>query len=332
MNRRNFIQNTGRFGLALSMLDPITDYLIQNNSMQNPSDDFQPFFKLSLAQWSLHRAISESKTLSPLDFAQKAKELGFQGLEYVAQLYEIDKNNQLASIKNLIKELKLRSNDNGMENLIIMVDNEGDLASIGQKERDEAVQNHYKWIDAAVELNCPTIRVNLFGTESEKDFAIWKETSIDALSKLSEYAAKSKIHVAVENHGGLSSHAGKLMEVIAAVNHSYCGVLPDFGNFCIKRESGERWGSPCIEEYDKYLGISEMMPYAKGVSAKSYDFDSNGNETTIDYYKMLKIVQKANFSGFIGVEYEGNRLSEIEGILATKQLLLKVAATLQLGK
>ncbi|MDR6967727.1 sugar phosphate isomerase/epimerase [Flavobacterium arsenatis] len=326
MNRRHFIKNTGQFGLALSLLHPMAEYLTEQDFMN--SSDFKPFFKLSLAQWSLHKAINETKTLSPLDFAKTAKGLGFQGIEYVAQLYEIDKKNELASVKKLVKELKLRSNDNGIENVIIMVDNEGDLASMEQKDRDLAVHNHTKWIDAAVELNCPTIRVNLFGTESEKDFKVWKETSMDSLSKLSEYAAKSKINVAIENHGGLSSDAGKLMEVVKAVNNPYCGTLPDFGNFCIKRENGERWGSPCIEEYDKYLGIAEMMPFAKGVSAKSYDFDDNGNETTIDYYKMLKIVKDAKFDGFIGVEYEGNNLGEIEGILATKKLLLKVAASI----
>lgn len=326
MDRRLFLKNTGQFGLALSLLHPMAEYLTEQDFMN--SSDFKPFFKLSLAQWSLHKAINESKTLSNLDFANKAKQLGFQGVEYVTQLYTIDKTNEIASTNKLVKELKLRSNDNGIENVMIMIDNEGELASTSEVERNEAVEKHSKWVDAAVELNCPTVRVNLFGLQAEKDFNVWKETSIAGLGKLCEYAAKSNINVIVENHGGLSSDASKLTAVIKAINMKNCGVLPDFGNFCVKRENGERWGSACVEEYDKYLGVSQLMPFAKGVSAKSFDFDVSGNETTIDYYKMLEIVKKANFKGFIGVEYEGNTLGEIEGILATKKLLLKVAASL----
>lgn len=325
MNRRHFLKNTGQLGLAISILHPMTDFFIEDDFLAN---NFKPFFKLSLAQWSLHKAINETKTLSPFDFAKTAKELGFEGVEYVTQLYTLDKVNETASRNKLVKELKLRSDDNGIENVLIMIDNEGELASINEDERNDAVQRHSKWVDAAVELNCPTVRVNLFGLQAEKDFNVWKQTSIDGLGKLCEYAAKSNINVVVENHGGLSSDASKLTEVIKAINMKNCGVLPDFGNFCVKRENGERWGTACIEEYDKYQGIAEMMPFAKGVSAKSYDFDAKGNETTIDYNRMLQIVKKANFNGFIGVEYEGNNLSEIDGINATKKLLLKAAARL----
>lgn len=325
MDRRLFLKNTAQLGLAVSILHPMTEFFIEEGFL---SDNFKPFFKLSLAQWSLHKAINEEKTLSNLDFARKAKELGFQGVEYVTQLYAIDKDNEISSRNKLVKELKLRSDDNGVENVVIMIDNEGELASTSKEERISAVENHSRWVDAAAELDCPTVRVNLFGLQAEKDFKVWKETSIAGLGSLCEYAAKSKVNVVVENHGGLSSDASKLTEVIKAVNMENCGTLPDFGNFCVKRENGERWGSACIEEYDKYLGVAELMPFAKGVSAKSFDFDSKGNETSIDYHKMLEIVKKANYKGFIGVEYEGNRLGEIEGILATKHLLLKVAQSM----
>jgi len=306
----------------------MAEFLTEDDFRIDPSDHFAPFFKLSLAQWSLHKAINETKTLSNLDFSKKARELGFQGVEYVTQLYTIDAGNERASRNKLVSELKLRSNDNGIANVMIMIDNEGELASTSEAERNEAVQKHARWIDAAAELDCPTVRVNLFGLQAEKDFKIWKETSVAGLGKLCEYAAASKINVVVENHGGLSSDASKLTEVIKAVNMENCGVLPDFGNFCVKRENGERWGSTCIEEYDKYVGVSELIPFAKGVSAKSFDFDGEGNETTIDYYRMLQIVKNAGYKGFIGVEYEGNNLGEIEGIMATKQLLLKVAASM----
>ena len=325
MNRRLFLKNTGQASLALSLagLLPLDDLLNMDANAKGQ------FFKLSLAQWSLHKAILESKTLNPLDFAKKAKELGFDAVEYVNQLYTIDQANVGAGIIKLTKELKTRSSDNGVKNVLIMIDGEGELAALTKTNRDDAIAKHSRWVDAAAELGCHSIRVNLFGLGAENDFAVWKETSVDGLGRLAQYAAKSKINVIVENHGGLSSDAGKLTEVIRTIGLKNCGTLPDFGNFCVKRQGGERWGAPCIDEYDKYKGVLELMPFAHGVSAKTFDFDAAGNETTIDYFKMLGIVKKAGYTGHIGVEYEGSRLGEDEGIKATKALLLKAAAQLK---
>tara|TARA_R110001583_G_scaffold77118_2_gene210250 strand:+ start:2741 stop:3739 length:999 start_codon:yes stop_codon:yes gene_type:complete len=285
------------------------------------------FFKLSLAQWSLNKQIKNGE-MNPIDFAQKASELGFEGVEYVSQLYteELEKNpDSKIAMEVLLKTLIEKSETYKVRNLLIMVDNEGDLASTEESLRNEAVENHKKWVDAAQFLGCHSIRVNLFGTN---DPEVWKQTAVDGLSKLAAYAKEKNINVIVENHGYLSSNAALLVEVIHAVNASNCGVLPDFGNFCLKRKGEERWNAECIEEYDRYKGVAEMMPVAKAVSAKSYDFDENGNETTIDYVKMLQIVKDANYSGFIGVEYEGSRLEEIDGIMATKNLLLSAAKKL----
>jgi len=325
MNRRLFLKNIGQASLALSFagLLPLDDLLNMDANAKGQ------FFKLSLAQWSLHKAILESKTLNPLDFAKKAKELGFDAVEYVNQLYTIDQANVGAGIIKLTKELKTRSSDNGVKNILIMIDGEGELAALTKANRDDAIAKHSRWVDAAAELGCHSIRVNLFGLGAENDFAVWKETSVDGLGRLAQYAAKSKINVIVENHGGLSSDAGKLTDVIRTIGLKNCGTLPDFGNFCVKRQGGERWGAPCIDEYDKYKGVLELMPFAHGVSAKTFDFDAAGNETTIDYFKMLGIVKKAGYTGHIGVEYEGSRLGEEEGIKATKALLLKAAAQLK---
>ncbi|AWH84097.1 xylose isomerase [Flavobacterium album] len=319
MNRRLFLKNTGMAGAALSLADPLLSWLMENEN----TTAAKPFFKLSLAQWSVHRAILEKKTLAALDFAKKARELGFEAVEYVSQLYnpEIEKD----GISKVVKELKKRSHDHGIKNVLIMVDGEGELAALAKAERDDAIAKHSKWVDAAAELGCHSIRVNLFGAGAENDFDKWKATSVDGLGRLAEYAQKSNINVIVENHGGLSSDAGKLTDVIKSINLKNCGTLPDFGNFCVKRDGGERWGAPCIDEYDKYKGVLQLMPFAHGVSAKTYDFDAKGNETTIDYRKMLKIVKEAGYTGHIGVEYEGSRLSEEEGIKATKALLIRVA-------
>lgn len=287
----------------------------------------EPFFKLSLAQWSLSKPILAGE-MDPMDFAKKANEMGFQGIEYVSQLYtpilERGESPEIA-MKNLLDSLKSRSERYNVENVLIMVDGEGDLATPNEKDRNMAVENHKKWVDAAQFLGCHSIRVNLFGS---KEAEIWKNNSVDGLKKLGEYASAKGINVLVENHGYLSSNAKLLVGVMKGVNLPNVGTLPDFGNFCLNREAGERWEAKCIEEYPRYLGIEEMMPYAKAVSAKSYDFNEEGQETTMDFSKILKIVKDAGYTGFIGVEYEGQRLSAEEGIMATKNLLIEEGSKL----
>ncbi|WP_345274981.1 sugar phosphate isomerase/epimerase family protein [Litoribaculum gwangyangense] len=275
-----------------------------------------PFFKLSLAQWSLHRTFND-KGVSPFKFAEMAKDMGFEGIEYVSQIY-LDQIKELGFDK-VIDSLKVMSDINSITNVLIMVDNEGDIANPDEEARNKAVENHMKWVNAAQKLGCHSIRVNTFGTN---DYDVWKVTVVDGLKKLSEYATTKNINILCENHGWLSSDAPKLMEAIKEVNMSNCGTLPDFGNWCIKRKEGAQWGE-CEEEFsDKYKGIQMMLTNAKAVSAKSYDFDDIGNETTLDYPRIISMVKDSGYESFIGVEYEGKRLNEKDGILATKALLL----------
>ena len=198
-----------------------------------------------------------------------------------------------------------------------MVDGDGNLATNDESELNEAIENHKKWVDAAKALGCHSIRVNAHGKGTYDEVMA---QAVTGLTKLSEYAKTKGINVLVENHGGYTSNGQWLATVMAKVNMPNCGTLPDFGNFCIKRKK-----DGCEDEYDKYKGVKELMPYAKAVSAKSYNFDDAGNDTTIDYKKMLQIVKNAGYTGYIGVEYEGNILSEEEGIKATKKLLVKAS-------
>lgn len=279
--------------------------------------------KLSLAQWSMHKMVFEGG-VDPYTFAEKASKWGFEGLEYVSALYykELQAANfSEEAMNNWVAKSKAESEKYGLENLLIMVDGQGDLAALDEKERKAAVENHYKWVDAAAALGCHSIRVNLNGTQDPEP---WMPASVDGLTQLATYAKDKNINIIVENHGGPSSNAALLVEVMKKVNMENVGTLPDFGNFCIKRSAGDYYESKCVEEYDRYKGVEELMPYAKGVSGKSYDFDAEGNETTIDFARMIKIMEAAGYSGYIDVEYEGNVLSEEEGILATKKLLEKV--------
>ena len=324
--KSNFITQIITITLSLTLLSGTLSCKSSTNK-KTPTDPApELFFDLSLAQWSLHKTI-RSGTMSPYDFAKVASEFGFKGLEYVNGLYPdvMNSENKTTALQAFVEKNKALAKQYNVKNVLIMIDDEGDLSSSEEQERMTAIENHKLWIDAAHQMGCTAVRLNLHG---EKEEAKWIKNSIESLSALSEYAAPFNINVIVENHGGKSSNANLLMQVINQVNFSNCGTLPDFGNFCMSENWGSLKDNKCDDPYDPYLGVSEMLPKAFGMSAKSYEFNANGDETILDYYKLLSIVKKGGYDGFIGVEYEGEVLSEKEGILATKRLLEKVAATL----
>lgn len=278
-------------------------------------------FKFSLAQWSLHQPFQEG-SLDPMNFAHIAKDLGFSGVEYVTQLYpQLEgKENDRETIMKLAQSLLIKSEQAGVDNVLVMVDHAGELADPDPKRRKQAIQNHVYWLDAARLMGAKAVRANLFG---ELDPIKWHQYAVNSLRELGAYGQRVGVSIIIENHGGWSSDSKKLAAVLTEVDNPFVGALPDFGNFCVKREGGERWSTPCVLEYDMYLGTQEMMPFAKGVSAKSYTFDADGNETKIDYPRMMQIVADAGYKGYIGVEYEGNLDDPKEGILLTKKLLEK---------
>ena len=279
------------------------------NSLPTPGSnniiDIDSPFKISLAQWSLHRTLRSGK-ITNLDFPKVAKEeFGISGVEYVNSFFK-DKAKNTA----YLDDLKKRCNDNGVESVLIMVDGEGALGDADSAKRTKSVENHYRWVTAAKHLGCHSIRVN---AKSKGVFSEQVKLAADGLKRLSTFAQKHDINVIVENHGGLSSNGQWLAQVIRKVNMNNCGTLPDFGNFRVSKG----------ENYDRYIGVAALMPFAKAVSAKSHDFDKDGNETNTDFQKMMQIVQDSGYQGWVGVEYEGKKLDEYEGIKATKALLEK---------
>ncbi len=277
----------------------------------------EKFFDISLAQWSLNRQFfgrGGVEKLDPMDFAKITKrECGIAAVEYVNQFYK-----DVVGKPGALAELKKRAEDEGVRSLLIMCDGEGNLGDSDGKKRVTAVRNHIKWLEWAAELGCHSIRVN---AASDRSLPYYEQQllAVDGLRRLCEIADTYDLNVIVENHGGLSSHGRWLRGVMEKVDHPRVGTLPDFGNFFIQRgRNGED-----VIEYDRYLGTYELMPFAKGVSAKSHDFDDNGNEVNTDYLRILKIVKDAGFKGFVGVEYEG-RKDSFEGIQKTKALLERV--------
>ena len=323
MERRKFIRNVAGASAAvagLSSVKGIPGAMASDTPVPSGGD---LWFDISLAQWSLHitmfgdgmrnfRLLQSDPDavlqgwIDPIKFPMVAKrEFGISAVEYVNTFYYNKARNA-----DYLKDLKTRCSDEGVRSLLIMVDAEGNLGDPDTEQRKTAVENHHKWVEAAAFLGCHSIRVN---ARSSGSYEEQMKLAADGLYELCEYGDQYGINVIVENHGGLSSNGKWLSGVMDKVNHPRCGTLPDFGNFWV---SG-------TEQYDPLKGLKELMPYAKGVSAKSHEFDENGDETKKDYYAMLKIVKEAGFKGYIGIEYEGTKLTEFEGIKATKKLLEK---------
>jgi sugar phosphate isomerase/epimerase len=302
MTRRNFVRAAVASGAALAL--PRGSARADDKPGQPKAGPIGDF-RISLAEWSLHRALREKNAkITNLDFPRLAREdYGISAVEFVNQFFK-DK----AGDSTYLHDLKKRAVDHGVTCVLIMIDGEGDLSAKDSSARTKAVDNHKKWVDAAAALQCHSIRMNTGNNYSPTDVGAVAE----ACTQLAEYGAKNRINVICENHGGPSSNPDALLALMKAVNLPSFGTLPDFGNFPKKN------GKYAIDVYE---AIARMMPHAKGVSAKSYDFGPDGKETTLDYARILKIVSDAGYHGHVGIEYEGNRLAEPEGIRATKKLL-----------
>ena len=302
-SRRDFVRGTLAGAAALSLGGVLAR---ADDVTGKPKPGKIGDFKISLAEWSLHRALRGEKgdKIDNLDFPMIArKTYGLAGVEFVNQFFK-DKAHDSA----YLTELKKRADDHGVACVLIMIDGEGDLSEPDKAKRDQAVENHKKWVDAALALGCHAIRVNTGSHYSASNV----ETAAEGCSALAEYGSKHKIRVICENHGGPSSDPDALIALMKAVNNPRFGTLPDFGNFPNKDH---------VYDIDVYDAIARMMPFAKGVSAKSYDFDDSGKEKYLDFARILKIVTDSGYHGWVGIEYEGSRLPEPEGITATKTLL-----------
>jgi sugar phosphate isomerase/epimerase len=260
-------------------------------------------YPISLAQWSLHRALFDGR-LDPLEFPRVARrEYGLRGVEYVNTFYR-----ELPPV--WVSDLKARCDAEGVRSLLIMCDGEGRIGDPKPTARGQTIENHLRWLEAAAALGCHSIRVNAAseGPREEQTHLV-----ADGLRRLAERAEPYGLNVLVENHGGISSDAAWLAATIRSADHPALGTLPDFGN----------WQISDTERYDPYRGLAELMPLARAVSAKSHDFGPDGEETGLDYGRLLRIVSDAGYEGWVGIEYEGAHLSEADGIRATKELLIR---------
>lgn len=290
MKRRSFLQT---FAAALPAL---------------PAFAQKKRFQISLAEWSIHRAIN-SRMITNLDFPRIAREqFGIEGLEFVNGLWA-------APTQDYVAQLKKRMADTGTKGVLIMCDGEGLMGHSNRAVRMKAAMNHRKWVDIAAELGCRAIRTNMYSDVKPSGNAEIDQVlgyCAESFNNICGYAAPANINVIIENHGGISSDPDVVVRLMKKVNLPNFGTLPDFGNF--------------PKEVDRYEAVKKLMPYAKGVSFKCYDFSPAGDETMMDVPKMMNIVTEAGYNGWVGIEYEGNRLSEFEGIAAAKRLLDRINA------
>ena len=285
---------------------------------RDPMREDDPWFRISLAEWSLHRTLNapaSKGSMTNLDFPGVARDqFGVEGVEYVNSFFRSpDRSGKVVrrgTDFGYLADLRDACKDARVESVLIMVDGEGQLADQDDGKRRNAVENHFKWIAAAAYLGCHSIRVNAGGGGTREEQG---ERAADSLVRIARVGADYDINVIVKNHGGLSSDGNWLADVMKRANNDRVGTLPDFGNF---------------HDYDRYQGVTDLMPFAKAVSAKSHDFDEAGNETKTDYLRIMKIVKDAGYKGWVGIEYEGGRLAEAAGIMATKKLLERVRAEL----
>ena len=319
-SRRSFLRTAAALS-ASGLLHPLT-------KTSAAAEKKEPF-KISLAQWSLNKRFFSKEGREPLDnldFAKTARKLGIEGIEYVNQMF-MDK----ATDNAYLGEMKTRAEGEGVKGLLIMCDREGNLGDPDDAKRSKTVENHLKWLDAAKFLGCHSIRVNA-ASDAKLTWDEQAKLAADGLHRLCEEGDKRGLWVVVENHGGLSSNGKWLTEVMKLADHKRVGILPDFGNFYTNRENGEL--------YNPYQGLREFMPWVKeGVSAKAYDWDTGAGkfytedrreprEMTLDFERLVKIVVGAGYNGWIGIEYEGQKHTEEEGILRTKQALEEIRAML----
>lgn len=306
LKRRDFIKKTTLATAALGFTG------VSAKALTLPAD---PLFKISLAEWSINKSLFAGK-IDHLDFPILTKKHGIDAIEYVNQFF-MDK----AKDKSYLKEMKTRADGEGVTSVLIMCDSEGLLGDAEEKKRIETVENHKKWVEAAKFLGCHSIRVNAYSSipwsKGKRAFKESQDLVADGLYRMCEYAKPMGIDVIIENHGGFTSNGKWLAGLMKKVDHPGVGTLPDFGNFRIsKLKDGTN------VSYDAYKGVKKLMPYAKGVSVKIKAWDSKGNESPLDYNKMMKIVLKAGYHGYCGIEH-GEKGREWDSIVEVKEALLK---------
>lgn len=320
MKRREFVTGLGLAGAAA-----VTGNL--------PSAETAPIkpqpFTIGLSQWAFHRAIfgdardhyrtfiknlhSDPDSvlageMDPRDIVWRARELDVGVVDLVNILWFGHGED-----KPWLNDFKTRARDANVTFGVLMCDQLARSGAADAKERRQSVEDHTRWMETAAELGCPFLRINPYG---EGTYLEQCQRSAETLHALAERSADYGLEVIVENHGHPGSNGAWLAMLIEMANHSRVGTYTDLDNFFMGG-----WDLNPERRYDRHQGLLDLAPYTKAISAKTHDFDPDGEETTIDYHACLKILIDSGFSGLVSAEFEGNRVDETEGSKLTVELL-----------
>ena len=289
-SRRHFIQGLGTGALAMAL----------NSSLTGKEKKTVDRFHIGIQEYTFNRWLKSGK-LNHLDYpALVKKELGISYVEYWNRPFD-GKHTDPAYVGELAKCTR----NEGIQNVLILVDEKHELDHADKLERDKSIDLHKAWIDCAEQLGCLAIRVNCRMGGDPKDNL---NRAVDGVGRLCEYAKDTSVKVVIEPHGRNSQDPDWLVSVMNALNHSHAGLLPDFNNF---------------GKYDRYDAVKKTLPFAPAVCAKALKFDKEGNESNTDFERMLKIVHDSEYSGVISIEFEGHDIDPITGSRMTKELILR---------
>jgi len=280
------------------------------------ASDLKSEFKVSIAPWSLTRkpyGENDPDGIHFLDYPLVARELGFEAIEHDNLHYPGD----LPNDKHLAK-MKQRTEEAGVTNTLILCGALGDIADSRKSRRKKANFNYERWIEAAQFLGCHQVRV-VCSDHIDIDWDEKMKLTVEAVSKLADFAQGHSIELLIENHNGYTSNPNWLVEMIQKVNRPNCGILGDFTEWRIEQ-------NPDVLYPDPYKGYEILAPYVKSVGAKSTTFDVLGNELVTDYPRMFEILNKVGYQGYIAVEYFGNDLPRRKGTTMTKELVERIIA------
>lgn len=296
--------------------------------------------RISLSQWSFHRAILGSSMedyatftkllhskpervlqghLDSRDILNIANSLGIKKVDLVNVLFFGH-----AMDKPWLNEFIAKAKSFNTSFQVLMCDQAGNLGASSQLARKQSINAHIVWLETAVYLGCKQLRVNAIGDGS---YLSQLRQCADSLSKLGAIAESMGIELLVENHGYASNNGAWLAMLIEETNHDNVKVFADFDNFFMGG-----WDLSPERRYDRIQGLLDLAPFTAGVSAKSHDFGALGDETTIDFRKCIAIFEENGFDGLYSAEYEGDRISELEGAISTVRLTSSILDSIDASK
>lgn len=271
MNRRHFLAVGAAGGATLALPRPA--------AAQAPA--LRPRYRLGLAAYSLRKFLDlKNPTMTLEQFIEKSAEWGFDGVELTEYFFKKPITPEyLMRLKNKAVRLGLDITGTPVGNTFTLPPGEA---------RDKQVASVKQWIDVSAELGSPAIRIFAGGTPKGSDETQARKWAVECIEACLEHAAKRGVFLALENHGGVVATADGMLEFAKAIKHDWFGFNLDGGNF-----HGE----------DPYAELERCAPYAVTCQVKA-ELSRKGKKEAADYARIIEILRKAGYRGYVTLEYE----------------------------